>query len=370
MEIKVLRICALCIKKYFFLIFLAITSFGLLLFLHQPIGRLPHFVHWDTIITLTGLLLITTAVKESGFFYLLAYRISRQISNERILSLFFVFISALLSMFFTNDIALFIIVPLTLCLQDISKIDYSKIIVFEAIAVNVGSALTPIGNPQNIFLWHQWGISFPAFVKEMAPFVFLLLAVLFLFTFFFSPSKKIKTNHIEQPAVDNKMFYLSAALLLLFIISIELEIGAYFLIAVFLLFFIFYRKIIIKADWALILLFIFIFIDINLISGIKEIQILFNKLDFNSPKTLFLSGAFLSQIISNVPAAILLSNYSANFKIIAYGVNVGGNGLLIASFANLIALNFIKERPKYLLFHLYSVTFFLLTLLITLVIFI
>ena len=341
---------------------LIVISLGLALFLGLPLGHFPTFVDWDTIITLSGLLLITAGVKESGFFYFLAYNIFRRINNERVLALLLVFISAVLSMFLTNDIALFIVAPLTLSLQEISDNDYTKMVVFEAMAVNVGSSLTPIGNPQNIFLWHQWGISFPGFVKELAPLVLLLMALLFIFSFFAFRPKKIAPNHGQHPPVNRKMFFFSSVLLFLFILAIEFEYEKYFLIITLLAFTVFYKKVFSKTDWVLILLFIFIFVDVRLVCQLNENLNIFGRLGFNNADILFLSGALLSQMISNLPAAVLLSHYSANFKIIAYGVNIGGNGLLIGSFANLIALNFIKKKSKYLVFHAYSVAFFTLTL--------
>ena len=349
-------------QKNFFLLILVIMSFGLAVIQRQPLGRFPSFVDWNTIVTLTGLLLITMGVKESGFFYLAAFRISRQISNERILALFLVFVSAILSMFLTNDIALFIIVPLTLNLQEISVTDYTKMIVFEAIAVNVGSSLTAIGNPQNIFLWHYWNISFLRFIKEMAPLVSILLGWLFVFVFFgFSP-RTIKADQAQHPLVDRKLFFLSAALLITFIFFIELKLESWFLIVIFIFFLFFYKKVVFRTDWGLIFLFVFLFIDIHLICQLKEVQHLLGRIDFNNARTLFLSSSLFSQLISNVPTTILLSGYSSNFKIIAYGVNIGGNGLLIGSFANLIALRFIHNKSKYFIFHFYSLSYFIITL--------
>lgn len=357
-------------RRNIFLLSLIIISIVMAIYVSQPFVNFLSYVDWNTIITLSGLLLITMGIKESGFFFFIAYRISRQIKNERLLALFLIFVSAILSMFLTNDIALFIIVPLTLSLQDISDNDYSKMVIFEAIAVNVGSSLTPIGNPQNIFLWHKWGISFSLFIKELAPLFFLLSILLFIFTFFSFPSKAIKQNRSQYPLVDRKMFFLSSILLILFVFAIELKFEKYLLIIIILSFLMFYKKVILKADWVLVLLFIFLFIDIHLLSQLKVIQNLFTRLDFSNINTLYFSGAFLSQIISNVPAALLLSHYSANFKIIAYGVNIGGNGLLIGSFANLIALNFIKRKSKYFIFHLYSISFFFISLILVYLIFI
>jgi len=359
---KFLNTSILFFKGNIFFILFILTSTGLVVFLHQSLWRIPTLVDWNTIITLSGLLLITRGVKESGFFDLLAYRISRQITNERFLAIFLIFISAILSMFLTNDIALFIVVPLTLSLQDISDSDYSKMVVFEAIAVNVGSSLTPIGNPQNIFLWHQWEVSFPVFIKELAPLVLILSVSLLIFIIYAFPSKNVRTNHIQQPPVNSMLFFLSAILLILFLFAIELKLEKYFLIIIFLSFLRFYRRAILKTNWRLIFIFLVIFIDIGLLSRLQASQKLFNQLNFNNVGTLFFSGALLSQIISNVPAAILLSHYSNNFKIIAYGVNIGGNGMVIGSFANLIALNFIKKKTKYVIFHVYSLSFFILTL--------
>jgi len=367
---KFLRKSILFFQRNIFLVLLIVISIGLTIFLSQPVENFSSFVDWNTIITLSGLLLITMGIKESGFFFLLAYRISRKIKNERLLALFLVFISALLSMFLTNDIALFIIVPLTLSLQDISDNDYSKIVVFEAIAVNVGSSLTPIGNPQNIFLWHKWGISFPYFITELAPLILLLSVLLFIFTYLSFPSKRIKQNHTQYPVVERKIFLLSSILLVLFVFAIELKYEKCFLLIIGLLFLLFYRKIILKVDWVLVFIFIFIFIDIHLLSQLKISQNLFNQLNFNNINTLFFSGAFLSQIISNVPTTVLLSQYSVDYKIIAYGVNIGGNGLLIGSFANLITLNFMKSKSKYFTFHLYSISFFFISLILVYLIFI
>jgi len=350
------------LRKNFLLIVLLAASLGLAIGLRQPLWRLPAFVDWDTIVTLSGLLLITTGIKESGLFYLAAYRISRRIDNERLLALFLVTVSATLAAFLTNDIALFIIVPLTLSLQQISENDYSRIIIFEAIAVNVGSSLTPIGNPQNIFLWHRWGISFPGFIKEMAPLVLIMSAWLLVMTFFSFSSAKIKSADRHHPAVDRGLFCLSAVLLVTFVFSVELDFGRYFLVIVFLSLLFARKSVILKTDWGLILLFMVIFIDLNLIFQIKAMQRLPALLNFKHSATLFLSGAVMSQAISNVPSAVLLANYSSRFKMIAYGVNIGGNGLLISSFANLIALRFIRKRFKHLLFHAYSLPYFVITL--------
>ena len=350
------------LKKNSSTVVLLAAAMGLAAYLKQPLWTFPFMVDWNTIVTLSGLLLITTGIKESGLFYLLACRISQRIGSERLLALFLIFLAAVLSMFLTNDIALFIVVPLTLHLQRIADSDYSRIIIFEAIAVNAGSSLTPVGNPQNIFLWHQWGISFPLFVREMTPLVLVMSAWLLVMTLFCFPSTKIKVSNSHDHAVDRGLFILSALMLAAFIVSTELGYGIYFLPVVFAVLMPIRKGLVLKPDWGLILLFIVIFIDLHLACQLKVLKHLFSTLDLSSPPALFLSGALFSQVISNVPSAILLAHHSSDYKMIAYGVNIGGNGLLIGSFANLIALRLTNKRSSYISFHVYSIPYFLITL--------
>jgi Na+/H+ antiporter NhaD/arsenite permease-like protein len=344
---------------------LLLVAFGALvvleIFTRKPLHRFPAYVDWNTIVTLTGLLLITTAIKESGFFTWLACRISKRVQNERQLALFLIFTAAVLSMFLTNDIALFIMVPLTLSLQEISGGDYVKIIVFEAIAVNAGSALTAVGNPQNIYLWHQWGISFPIFTKEMLPFGLILGLWLYLGARWVFPPWPIRPVNQQTLHVNRFLFWMSAGLFVVFILSVELDVDAYFLVFLFLIYFLTQKKVFVQADWGLIVLFIIIFLDVHLLYRLPIVNHFMQSLPLQNPKVLFVTGALLSQVISNVPATILLVNYSSHFKWIAYAVNVGGNGVLIASFANLIALRFVQNRRKYAYFHRYSLLYLLVT---------
>jgi len=356
--------CALMgvLKRNIPCLFLILFAFILATLLKQPAWTLPFLVDWKTIVTLSGMLILTTAIKESGFFSFIAYRIALSIGNERVMALFLLLLAAFLSMFLTNDVALFIVVPLTLNLQSILERDYTRIIIFEALAVNAGSALTPIGNPQNIFLWHQWGIRFHNFVGAMAPIVLIMGGLLVAMALLFFPSRKIIVLNNQKLPVNRRLFWVSILALMAFITSVEFGHGFSCLLFIFLVAITFKKEIIHRTDWGLVVLFIVIFIDIQMLCFLEPVKALFSTMDFKNTQVLFFSGAFVSQIVSNVPAAILLANHSCNFKIIAYGVNIGGNGLILGSFANLIALRFIDNKSAYLTFHLYSVPYFFITL--------
>lgn len=140
-------------------IFISLLLLLALLTLLKPgkVRYYPEYVDWRTIIALFGLLVITTGIRESGYLQRASKQLLKNIGSERSLAISLIITAALLSTILTNDVALFIVLPLTLTLQDILSNDIKNLIIFEVIAVNVGSALTPIGNPQNLFLWHSWG---------------------------------------------------------------------------------------------------------------------------------------------------------------------------------------------------------------------
>ncbi len=351
-------------RKNIFLILLILVAGLLFSLVHRPAAEIPSYIDWDTLYTLAGLLVITGGVRESGFFNAMARHLAFHIRNERFLALFLIFLASLLAAFFTNDIALFILIPLTLGLQEVLQRDATRLIIFEALAVNTGSALTPIGNPQNIFLWHRWGISFPLFVKEMAPLVGVMMLTLFLFALLVFPSGKIRPDHHRPVTVNKRLFWISLLLLAGFILSIETDLGPWFLLVIFPVYLLMARPVLLRADWGLLLLFLFMFIDISLLTHLPALHNFLLSLDLQKNSHLFLAGTLGSQIISNVPATLLLSHYTADYRILAWAVNTGGNGLLIASFANLIALRFVRKRHKVFLFHLFSIPFFLISALL------
>ena len=327
------------------------------------ITNYPSFVDWRTITTLVGLLMITTGLKESGYFDVFSIRVLKKLKRERSLAFFLILFSVLLSTFLTNDVALFIVIPLTVGIQNLIKYDVSKLIIFEAISVNVGSALTPIGNPQNLFLWHKWNISFVPFIMEMLPLVALLFTVLLIFAWIVFPNKEIRFSEGNNDGIIQKkvLFTLSMVLLIVYVISLEMKLGHIVLMLVFFLYLILYRKVLLKMDWMLLLLFIVIFIDFHVISTIPIISEGVNELNLHLSGNVFLFSAITSQLVSNVPASVLVSKYSNNWLAITYGVNVGGSGLAIGSLASIIALRMAKNKNIWLKFHKYSVPYFLIT---------
>jgi Na+/H+ antiporter NhaD/arsenite permease-like protein len=249
-------------------------------------------------------------------------------------------------------------------MQKILKNDLAKIVIFEAIAVNCGSTLTPVGNPQNIFLWHSWGISFAGYILKMAVPVIVMSAALVLFILIFFKKHKLHFNANAGAVHTRKTLgIISFGLMAAFLIALQFK-SYYFMLPVMIIFFLIYeRKVLARVDWLLILTFILMFIDFALIAKSDLILSLVHKIDMSKAQNVYISSALISQFISNVPAAIFMSKFSNNWEAMAYGVNIAGNGTIIGSLANIIAIRLLKPKNPsiWLYFHKYSIPFFLIT---------
>ncbi|WP_245527796.1 SLC13 family permease [Methanocaldococcus fervens] len=301
--------------------------------------------------TLFYLMVIVNVLRDLKFLDYVSLKILKYSKRTFITLIALTFI---LSMLITNDVALFVIVPLTLILFryiGADKKDLEKLIIFEGISANIGSAMTPIGNPQNLFLFHFYDIGVVDFIINMIPFEILGILVIFPFLEFKKYDAKINTN-IEFK--KEWIFYiLTFILVLLCIFGFLNFIWLFPLILAILI----YRKV--KVDYLFLLTFVFLFIDIE---GFKRIGIADIFLIKCDDIMLMIYSSLLSQIISNVPATILLSNLYENWLPIAYGVNAGGNGSLIASFANLITLRLSDKKVSVVRFLLIGMTIYIMHL--------
>jgi di/tricarboxylate transporter len=335
---------------------LALAAFSMA----RPAGivHYPGLVDWHTIATLAGLLALTKGVELSGYLPRLAQRLVAAMPSERSLAVFLVLATALLATVLTNDVALFVMVPLTLTLKN-SGVPLTRLIVFEALAANAGSVLTPIGNPQNLFLWQLANVPFEHFVLAMLPLAAVLLAPLLLLTLLAFSGKRLQLSGREtQARTDRLMLMLSLGLYIPFLVITDLR-HPYLALAVLAPLVLARRELLARLDWALILVFILMFIDLRLLSQLDAVHAWISAIDLRQLPHLYLAGIAASQVVSNVPAAILLAEYSRDWRVIAYAVNVGGFGLMIGSLANIIALRMAPDRRAWISFHAYSLPFLL-----------
>ncbi len=351
---------------FFAVLVVAVLVLGLSLFVDEAVMM----VNWETIGTIVGLLVVTTGMKLSNYFYLVGERVLRRVRTPRNLVFVLTLFTVVLSAFVTNDVALFVVVPLTISMCELAGEDLGgkmvKLVVFETIAANVGSSLTPIGNPQNIFVWHKSGVSFLGFLTVMAPFEIALLSLLLLYEFlvFRGHNREIgcKVSSVGELKLDRRLFVGSVAVFVAFLAFCDLDMVLVAVVLVVAVYAVFFRGTFRRVDWMLIAIFVLMFIDTGL--GVKVFNALLPGLVYslNDPVFLFVTSILLSQVISNVPATIFLSQFTGNWRTLLYGVNVGGNGTLIASLANVISFRLIIDKRGFIKdFHKHSLIYLLVS---------
>jgi len=326
----------------------------------RPWLTLPGLVDWQTVLTLAGLLILTKAIELSGFLIWMAHRVIHYIHSERALAFMLIGLAAALSTLLTNDVALFVVVPLALSLHELTPLPLKRLIIFIALSVNAGSILTPLGNPQNLFLWQTSGVSFGGFVWGLAPLCAALMVMLYVMA---ASSFRAKPLDLSKDAdthrVDRLLVGVAMLLFVAFVLLADSHHAGIALAAIVAGFLIWRREIVLKIDWLLLLIFVFMFIVLRSVAALPWVHAMVGQLGLATPLRAFAAGAILSQGISNVPAAIMLAEFTKDWRALAFGVSVGGFGIAIGSLANLIAVRLSKERNMWLPFHLYSVPFWL-----------
>lgn len=346
-------------KDYFFqslfIILLVLSAIA-----PQQIPQYPHLVDWPTIATLAGLLVLTKGVELSGYLTRLGRQLTSLMPTERALAVFLVLATALLSMLLTNDVGLFVMVPLTLSLRSTIKLPITRLIIFEALAANAGSALTPIGNPQNLFLWQLSHLSFQDYVIAMLPMVCIFIIPLVLLTMVAFPGLKLMVEEDATASpINKKLLLLSLVMYVPFLILTDRHYAVPALLVVLAIFLMTQRNVVARIDWALLLVFILMFVDLRLVAQLPVVHSLMQGAGLEHPQRLYLAGIVASQFISNVPAAILLAEYTRDWRLIAFSVNVGGFGFMLGSLANIIALRMTPDKKAWITFHAYSIPFLL-----------
>ncbi len=322
------------------------------------LGSYATLVDWPTIATLAGLLLLTKSLEMSGALTHLGTVLIALLPSERLLALFLVAATAMLAMVLTNDVALFVMVPLTIGLRATLALPTVRLVVFEAMAANAGSALTPIGNPQNLFLWQFSHTGFAAYCLAMLPMLLIVMLLLTMLCIAAFPGLRVVVHPEAEAAPLNRVWMWTAMLLYLpFLACADMHHASAALCFIVLTFLLLGRRVLLHTDWGLILVFILMFIDLRLVAQLPLVHGAITAIGLDDPARLYFSGIAMSQVISNVPAAILLAEYSKDWRVIAYAVNIGGFGLVMGSLANIIALRLVRERAAWVVFHLYSLPF-------------
>ena len=351
-------VCRVVLKRILnekFLIVLVVLGGLFFTFAHLTLTKAVNLVEWHTVGALFGLLILSYGLEQSGYFQWLSQRLVNRFRSERQIAIFFVVVSACLSTVITNDISLFIVIPLALeVARRLQKFPIGRLVIFIAFAVNVGSSLTAVGNPQNLFLWQTSHVTFLHFARVMFPLVGVIFLILLVGAFAaFSRRQVILHNVGQTTGLDRRLLTISLILYPAFLIAIDAGYLLYALFVIVVLYAAMVRKVFRRLDWALLMIFILMFIDFKSLAMVPLVRSWATQTlawKFGAYK----SGLLFSQVISNVPATILLQSFHPKWQRLAWGVDVGGFGFAIGSLANLIALRLARLKNLWIEFHIWS----------------
>lgn len=354
------------IKKEAVLTISGIAAIITMFFVH-PSREYLSYIDFRVLALLFCLMAAVAGFNEGGVFLKLSYILLKKVHSLRSLCLVLVMLCFLTSMWITNDVALITFVPFAIMILNISGQSKHtiKVVVLQTVAANLGSMLTPVGNPQNLSLYTYYNLSISEFIMITLPFTIFSLVLLVLAVMIGKNEGldcDISNGSDSNKSTSKPIKVLMYALLFLLCLACVMRLIDYritFLIVLACIL-IFDRKIITKVDYTLLLTFVFFFIFVGNIGSIPVVKDFFNELLTGKEFAISIAA---SQIISNVPAAVLLSAFTDNYKALIIGVNIGGLGTLVASLASLISYKlYVKTENarsgKYLgIFTLYNLIF-------------
>lgn len=344
-------------------------------FIVRPDAQYASYINFRVLAILTGLMIVMEGFKKLGVFARIAGILLSHVKSDTGIGLILIGLCFGFSMFITNDVALITFVPLTI--ETLKRSGRMKhlihIVVMQTAAANLGSMLTPVGNPQNLYLYDLMQMEVGDFILLMLPLTAISGGLIFLIFGCWNKASAIKAakfgivNDTDEFTVsddkpdtdDGKRGHISGRFILLYTVLFVFNLLTVFDIVKFwiplavtvLAILITDRKTLIKVDYSLIFIFIAFFIFVGNMGRIPE----FSSMLGSAVEGREMGIAILSsQVISNVPAALLLSGFTEDYRALLYGVDIGGLGTLIASMASLISYKYVavedkKLRLKYLI---------------------
>lgn len=333
------------VKKEIVLIISFVLAIISMLFV-PPSERYIDYIDRRTLGLLFCLMTIMAGLNRLGLFKLLAEKLVHKVHTIRGVTVTLVLLCFFISIIITNDVTLITFVPFTIILLEIShqKSKLIYIVTLETISANLGSMTTPIGNPQNLYLFSNYNMNIDEFIIAIIPYSVLSLVLLVVLSLFVG-NESITVEKELNRAKGSKNSFLPIMYGILFILALfsVFKILDYrVLLGVLLIAILSLDRItLIKVDYSLIFTFVFLFIFIGNLGNIEYIHNFLQGIIIGNEVWV---GVLSSQIFSNVPASILLSKFTDNGSALLIGVNIGGLGTLIASMASLISFKFLQNE--------------------------
>ena len=318
----------------------------LTMFLIPPDIQYVDYCNFTVLIELFSLMLAVAGLRNAGIFDVMTEFLLQKAGTVRKLAVLLILLCFFSAMLVTNDVALLTFVPLTVLLFRNIPEEKARIltIVLETAAANMGSMLTPVGNPQNLYLYDTYHLTAMQFIQTMLPSGICSLMMLLLLTLLL-PAQKCEASS-GQTEVSKKSAIIYSCLFLFCLLTVFRIVPDWAcLLVTVILIFITDKNLFRKADYALLASFLCFFIFVGNMARIESVRAFFSAILTGRE---VIVSVLLSQIISNVPAAVMLSGFTQNGTALLLGVNLGGLGTLIASMASLISYQCYRntERAK------------------------
>ncbi len=314
-------------------------------FFVKPDAKYISYIDFGTLLTLFSLMAVVAGWRRTGLFDALGKTVCRKVHGQRALCLTLVLLCFFTSMVITNDVALLTFVPFAVVL--LSKTDSFVLlytVVLQTLAANLGSMITPIGNPQNIFLFSKMQLGTVRFMKILFPYTLLSLALLILSTLIIKNEKiqieRQETESGKSGCKGKNILYTALFILcLLSVVNVIPKWAAAVLVALCVL--VSDRKIFCNIDFMLLLTFTAFFIFTGNIARLESVDSFLKRITGGNE---FAVSLAFSQVISNVPATLLLHPFAQDTKELLLGVDIGGLGTPVASLASLISLKLYTQE--------------------------
>lgn len=309
-----------------------------------------NYIDFRTLGLLFCLMTVMAGLQKTGVFGFMAENLLKRIHSTKSLIFILIMLCFFFSMLITNDVALITFVPFTLTVLDMLGGDVKDktiipVVAMQTVAANLGSMLTPIGNPQNLYLHGISGLGVGEFMLLMLPYTVISFALLSAWALLRKGKGDVKISFNEKTRIKKKgkvVIYSILFCVCLITVAHALDYRVMLLVVIATTAAADYR-IFARVDYTLLLTFIAFFVFIGNMGRIPMFSNYINRI-INGRECI--TGILSSQLISNVPAALLLSGFTDNIRPLIVGVNIGGLGTLIASMASLISFKYIGRENK------------------------
>ena len=323
------------------------------MFIVLPDREYAGYLDYRVLALLFCLMAVMEGFKQTGMFGRMAAALLQRVSSFRQLYMVLVFLCFFLAMWVTNDVALLTFVPFTILVLKLADLQREAIpvVVMQTVAANLGSMLTPVGNPQNLYLYSVSGMGFLDFLKVMGPLttasLLLILVGCLLHKNYDLQQERLNEVLKEEPEIQNRIHkkenVVLAFLFVLSLLSVARILPWQILLVITMIVclgmaLLWKEEILLKkVDYGLLLTFVAFFIFIGNMGRVEIVREFLSQILAGREMII---GFLSSQVISNVPAAILLAGFTGDYVKLLWGVNIGGLGTLIASLASLISYKF------------------------------